>query len=589
MNHDMHRSLFSLNPLNLLPTNRVPLSKKLCFLMVFLLGCTEFTKATSATWFVRRAADAAGVTLTYGTGNGKSYDNAWAGCAAIGSVAPGDTIELDSIETWYERCEISVSGQPGASITVRGLNGRTARFEHTVSIDGPASFSSAGTWVPAGYPWTQIAGTNIWRKTLNSFPYQATEDGNLLKGVNCNADDEPTALSKLSPGTFCKRNTTPNLFYYRPTFRALGDHQIRVSAHNDDNKIGLFFVNGSQYMTLSGLSLRYHVINSNSLPGRGALALLSPDYLVVKSLDASYNFDGISIDSGTHISIEASVNASYNTGAGISIDGHTDSGTTGLSDITISSTTNYNGRNFQYNTNQGYHSDSDGDGIGIGHQGGFGKSIRIAGATSCYNGSPDSSSDNGGSGIEVSTSDFNAGFVVHVLRSKLCYNHGPAFLASDDWISGDFVGNRVFENCRGGCIITPQALTFRNEHPSYFTSTIANNEIWNNYGSQALYIFNTAPRKSVSIRNNIIRNTSASFGVTQFKAEITISAALDNVLETGNTIRSKSTLKAIKRASMTYSESQITNGQWDAISPLLGAGTVVSDPPWAGGNNPNNE
>lgn len=556
--------------------------------LIFLLIVVSQSTA-AATWYARRSIDDTGRLLIYGASNGTSYADAWSGCAAISGIAPGDTVELDSKETWYERCAITTSGTASAFITFRGTGGGVVRFEHTMSIDDSASFAGTYIWAPTGFPWTQVPGTNVWKKELNSYPYQATEDSKLLTGVNCFSDDEATAIQKLTQGTFCKRNTIPNLFYYRPTLGVPSDHHVRVSAHNDDAQIGLFFIDKAKYLTINGLSLRYHRINSDALPNRGALAMLSPDFINLSNIEARYNFDGISIDSGTNIRIASSVNSSNNLGSGITAEGYTDASTTGLTNITISATTNYNGRTLQYNTNNGYEPNTDGDGVGIGYRGGYGKNIRIVGANSCYNGSPDSSTDDGGSGIAVSTADANAGFEVHVLRSKLCYNHGPAFSAGDDWRFGDFVGNRVFENCRGGCIPYPQALIFRNTSPHYQPSTIANNEIWNNYGSQAIYLFNNALANTFSIKNNIIRNTSTGFGVSNFNAELFIGLSIDNVIESGNIIRSKVTIKAIRRGPNTFSEAQIDDGSWAQVSPRLGSGTSISDPPWAGGNNPNNE
>lgn len=556
---------------------------------LFLILIFLSHSAVATTWYVRPALSVSGDPLTYGRGDGSTYANAWSGCSAIANVVPGDTIELDSNVIWYERCPISVSGSPSSHITIRGTNGGIVRFEHTVSINSSSSFAGTNIWAATGFPWARIAGTNVWAKTLNSYPYQATEDSTLLIGVDCYLDDEATAVLKLTPGTFCKRNTTPNIFYYRPTLGSPADHNVRVSAHNDDSKPGLFFVNQSQYLSITGLSLRFHRINSDAVPNRGALALLSPDFLTLSNIDARNNFDGISIDSGTNIRISSSVNASQNLGSGITADGYTDAATTGLSNITISATTNYNGRTLQYNTNRGYEPNTDGDGIGIGYRGGFGSNIRIVGAAACYNGSPDGSSDEGGSGIAVSTATPNLGFEVHVLRSKLCYNHGPAFSAGDDWRFGDFVGNRVFENCRGGCISYPQALIFRNSSPYYSPTTIANNEIWNNYGSQAIYIFNSAADKNFVIKNNVIKNTTPGYGVTNFNAELFIGLAIDNVSESGNIIRSKIGARVIRRGAATYSESQIENGIWAQASQKVGRDTTVTDPSWAGGNNPNNE
>jgi hypothetical protein len=551
---------------------------------VLLLLCLVWGQAWGATWYVRRALDDDRTSLTYGTGAGTSYANAWAGCAAISGTSAGDTIELDTAEIWYERCVIDESGTAGSYLTVRGSGGGTAQFEHTVPIDGAASFSGTTTWANTGYAWSQVAGTNVWKKTMETFPYQATEDGNLLTGVNCYADDESTAVGKLSPGTFCKRNTNPDTFYYYPTTGVVTDHAVRVSAHNDDANPALFYVNGSQYLNLSGLSLKYHRVNSIALPNTGGLGLLSPDYINISDVTSQYNFDGIAIDSGTNITIASTVNASYNMGSGVTVEGLTDNGTTGVTNLTMSATANYNGRAFAYDTDNGYQSNTDGDGYGIGYLGGFGVNIQIVDAESCYNGSPDNDGDQGGAGVIVSTADANTGFEVHVLRSKICYNHGNAFNAGDDWRFGDFIGNLVYENCRGGCDSTAQALTFRNTHASFAPFTVAHNNIFNNYGSQSVYLFNTTLANVFTVANNIIKNTTADYGVSTFNAELHIGTAQASVVEAGNNILSSNTSKALKYGATTYTQAQITGGTWDAVGTTFGELTTSVSPGWVGGD-----
>lgn len=549
-----------------------------------LLLCLLAGQAWGATWYVRRALDDDRTSLTYGTGSGTSYANAFAGCAAITGTAAGDTIELDTAETWYERCVITASGTVGAYLTVRGMDGGIAHFEHTVPIDGAASFSATTTWASTGYAWSQVSGTSVWKKTMETFPYQMTEDGALLTGVNCYADDEATALTKLTAGTFCKRNTNPDTFYYYPTSGVVTDHALRVSAHNDDGNPALFYVNGSQYINLSGLDLRYHRVNSIALPNTGGLGLLSPDYIRISNVTSRYNFDGISIDSGTNIEIASTVDSSYNMGSGITVEGTTDSATTGVTNMRIAATTNYNARAFSFDTDNGYVSNTDGDGIGIGYTGGFGVNIRIDGATSCYNGSPDDDSDQGGAGVIVATADANTGFEVHVLDSTLCYNHGYAFNAGDDWRFGDFIGNLVYENCRGGCTSTAQALTFRNSHASFAPFTISHNNIFNNYGSQAIFLFNNTLANVFTVSNNIIRNTTAAHGVSTFNAELNIGIAQASVNELDNDVLSSNTSKSIKYGSTTYTQAQILAGTWDAVGATFGAGTTAVSPGWVDGD-----
>jgi hypothetical protein len=552
----------------------------LCLLLLSL-------PAWGATYYVRPGFDSQRAALTYGTGTGASYENAWAGCAAVTGLTGGDVLEIDDAVVWYERCELTASGTSDASrLTVRGRAGNVAEFQHTVPINGQQSFTAVSTWsATSGYTWSQVSGSSVWKKLMNTFIYQMTESGTPLTGDSCFSDDEATAVARLSPGEFCVRDTNPDTLYYRPTSGVPSSYDLRVSAQNDAASAGLVYLNGSQFVNLSNLRLKYHNINVATRPATGALALLSVDNVTATDISATLSIDGISIDSGTNIIVD-DFDASYNTNSGVTVEGQTDSATTGVNNLVIhDGTCDYNGRQYTYDTSNGYRTTSDNDCIGIGFLGGFGIGIVVESVMMRFNGSPDGDADAGGGGVIVSTVDANDGFDVSVRRCWIEGSHGNAF-NGDDWRGGDITGNIFINNCRGGCSSTAQPVTLRNTHANFTRLVFANNVLMSNYGAQGLYLFNTTVGNAVSIQNNAFIGTLGTWGAGTFNAELNIGVANDNVTEASNVVRTLTASKAIRRAATTYTSAQIDDGTWNAVSALLGAGTVTTDPQFLGGTSP---
>lgn len=543
--------------------------------------------AWADTYYVRPALDSQRNALTYGAGNGTSYSNAWAGCAAVTGLTGGDVLEVDDAVIWYERCALTASGTSTTNrLTIRGRNGNFAEFQHTVPINGQQSFTATNTWSStSGHTWSQVTDSLVWKKVMNTFIYEMTESGTPLTGVHCFADTEAAAVAKLTPGTFCKRDTNPDTLYYYPTSGTPASHDLRVSAQNDAALDGLFYLNGSQNVNLSGLKLKHHRINNITRPATGALALLSVDNVTATNIDATLSIDGISIDSGTNIRIDG-FNATANTNSGISVEGLTDSGTTGITGLwMVNGTCDRNGRQLTYDTDNGYNALSDNDCIGIGFLGGFGLNINVEDVLMRDNGSPDDVVDEGGGGVIVSTVDTNTNFEVNVRRCWIAGSHGPAF-NGDDWRGGDLVGNVFIDNCRGGCASAAQPVTLRNQSANFTRLNFDNNIVWGNYGAQAVFLFNNTLGNPVAMRNNIIGGTRGTWGAGTFSAELNIGVAQDNVTEASNTIRTLDASKAIRRGGTTYTAAQIDAGTWDAVSTILGAGTNTQDPRFVGGPRP---
>lgn len=534
-------------------------TRTVIWLVLCLVG-----QAHAADWYVGPSSG------EYGLEDGTSLENQFDGCADISGIAAGDTIYFDTSQTWYERCALTGIAS-GASKVTYTTTGGVANFDHTVSIDGTASFTAATTYSASGGAWS-LAGGEVYKKNFAAVTWQMTEDGVDLTPKLFWTDSEATIVAGLGRGQFTIRDAATDVLYYRASDGAApSTHALRVNDRRDNANQGLLYCDAQNNIKLRNVALKHHRNSGgDSVTTDSALSLVNCNNIDIDDVDVTYNGIGVGVDGGSVVFGDG-VNVSYNLGSGVAVEGDTS-----VAYVTAAGGEyNHNSNSPMYGTDPSTLAyPGDGDGWGIGHDGGTAHVLLTGGLNSNFNGAPDGDSDLGGAGIYFGTSETFTG-TLSIEGATTAYNHGAGIELTSDWSGGNISGWLSIGNRRDGGSSSSNSINIGGSYSGLYS--FAGNVIAYNCGTTGLTISNADADKFARLHDSVFIGNAGCLGTT-FISDLLISNSNNNLYESHNVFWSATSNAPIKRGATTYTQAQINGGTWDAVSTILGASTTAQDP-----------
>jgi parallel beta-helix repeat protein len=273
------------------------------------------------TLYVRPPTNVYGTSVTYGSGDGSSEDNAFAGINACqASVQPGDTVVVGA-GWYYEKVRLTVSGTEADPITYSFEDG--AVIHESLNIAGNNTQGSdrlQGT----GSSWAQVSGRpDIWYKGIGNYIYQLWKDGVRIPHNNPVFTSEADVVAGLKEGHWTLITKTTDGLGRTAYYRGEPSYWMRTNALQANSQANwghaAFIIKDLSDIVIDGAEVVGYRPNWGQV---SAILVDNCDRVTIKNSSVHDNQSGIRVTACRNCIVE-NCEAYYNDGQGMGIAGHT--------------------------------------------------------------------------------------------------------------------------------------------------------------------------------------------------------------------------------------------------------------------------
>jgi hypothetical protein len=293
------------------------MSRNLILVLLLLLSF----QAWATNYHVCPSKSATNGALTYGSGDGSSQANCYAGAAAAfaGAITSGDTLYVHGT-FYHEKFYVSKSGTSGSPITIDFSD---ALMFETVDMSGSNTANSSAAQT-TGSSWQLVSGTTgIYKKGVGFQPYALWVDG-VRKDHSAQVPAGTTdadAIAVLQPGQFTSviatLDTLADTVYYYGSPTSNMRTNGRQSAAYVTNANCSICLNGVSYITLVNPSVRGFIPVSVE---QGGLFIQDTTGVTVTNPTLWENTTGMKLGANTNLTINGG-SIHDNDGIGVALSG----------------------------------------------------------------------------------------------------------------------------------------------------------------------------------------------------------------------------------------------------------------------------